>query len=391
MIDGTTLHPNVRAGRAAACALADYLDAGRGGSGARRRLRLDQGAAAPRRWTARRSATGSRFAATRSGGSPRSTCTSEQVILDIHRAIAALDDADRARAAGRDRRCERRPPVVRHRRATGRRARGVARPARRPSPRRGSGAAGVRWICARGADVAGVRVAPTAAAAPGRQRPRRCRRVHPSRVLAGRRRGRHRRVVHRSGPRRSSTRLAPAAIRYVGIGPATNFRARRRWTPLRGAGRTSRRPGRAVRAAWSALARSRARVARAVSRTSRALRRAPALRDAAVIGGIDCWPLVREQLAGVALLQWPWSARAMDEAAAALDALAAVGRAHLRRSRRMGPRARPRSRRRGIPSVGLQHGFIYRHWLNYLHEPDEMAAAGDDAGVPAPDADAAVR
>ena len=31
-------------------------------------------------------------------------------------------------------------------------------------------------------------------------------------------------------------------------------------------------------------------------------------------------------------------------------------------------------RRRGIPSVGLQHGFIYRHWLNYLHEPDEMAA-----------------
>ena len=32
------------------------------------------------------------------------------------------------------------------------------------------------------------------------------------------------------------------------------------------------------------------------------------------------------------------------------------------------------ARRRGIPTAGLQHGFIYRHWLNYLHEPDEMAA-----------------
>jgi hypothetical protein len=44
-------------------------------------------------------------------------------------------------------------------------------------------------------------------------------------------------------------------------------------------------------------------------------------------------------------------------------------------------------RRRGIPSVGLQHGFIYRHWLNYLHEPDEMAPAPnhpDDAGFPRP-------
>jgi hypothetical protein len=30
------------------------------------------------------------------------------------------------------------------------------------------------------------------------------------------------------------------------------------------------------------------------------------------------------------------------------------------------------SRRRGIPSAGLQHGFIYRQWLNYRHEPDEM-------------------
>ena len=30
------------------------------------------------------------------------------------------------------------------------------------------------------------------------------------------------------------------------------------------------------------------------------------------------------------------------------------------------------ARRAASRSVGLQHGFIYRHWLNYLHEPDEM-------------------
>ena len=45
------------------------------------------------------------------------------------------------------------------------------------------------------------------------------------------------------------------------------------------------------------------------------------------------------------------------------------------------------ARRRGIASAGLQHGFIYRHWLNYLHEPDEMAPAPGnpaDRGFPRP-------
>jgi hypothetical protein len=38
-----------------------------------------------------------------------------------------------------------------------------------------------------------------------------------------------------------------------------------------------------------------------------------------------------------------------------------------------------------VPSVGIQHGFIYRHWLNYLHEPDELQAEGGDRGYPVPD------
>jgi hypothetical protein len=43
------------------------------------------------------------------------------------------------------------------------------------------------------------------------------------------------------------------------------------------------------------------------------------------------------------------------------------------------------ARRRKIPSVGLQHGFIYRHWLNYRHMADEMQRGAADAGFPLPD------
>ena len=45
------------------------------------------------------------------------------------------------------------------------------------------------------------------------------------------------------------------------------------------------------------------------------------------------------------------------------------------------------ARRRGIPAVGLQHGFIYQSWLNYLHEEDEMRPEpgnAADPGYPAP-------
>jgi len=44
-------------------------------------------------------------------------------------------------------------------------------------------------------------------------------------------------------------------------------------------------------------------------------------------------------------------------------------------------------RRRGVPLAALQHGFIYRHWLNYRHEPDEAqpdAINRSDAGFPFP-------
>jgi hypothetical protein len=45
------------------------------------------------------------------------------------------------------------------------------------------------------------------------------------------------------------------------------------------------------------------------------------------------------------------------------------------------------ARRHGVPSAALQHGFIYRHWLNYLHEPDEVQpdpGNAKDRGFPFP-------
>jgi hypothetical protein len=106
-----------------------------------------------------------------------------------------------------------------------------------------------------------------------------------------------------------------------------------------------------------------------------------------VIAGCDCWPIVREELAGIALLQWPWSTRAMDEAAAALDTLQPRVAVTYAEAGGWGRALVLECRRRGIPSVGLQHGFIYRHWLNYLHEADEMdpnPADTGDAGFPRP-------
>ena len=111
------------------------------------------------------------------------------------------------------------------------------------------------------------------------------------------------------------------------------------------------------------------------------------IRRHAVIDGCDCWDIVREELAGVALLQWPWSARAMDEAGAALDALRPAVALTYAEAGGWGRALMLECRRRGIPSAGLQHGFIYRHWLNYRHEPDEMLPDPDhpaDAGFPRP-------
>lgn len=163
--------------------------------------------------------------------------------------------------------------------------------------------------------------------------------------------------------------LGPSAIRYVGIGPTENFRARRSWK--------ARRSGRSPIVPVERYAGLRSlgpslEVWRDRDRNLQRLAASRALRDAAVIRGVDCWPVVYEQLAGITSLQWPWSARAMDEASAALDALRPGAVLTYAEAGGWGRALILEARRRQIPSVGLQHGFIYRYWLNYRHEPDEM-------------------
>jgi hypothetical protein len=177
--------------------------------------------------------------------------------------------------------------------------------------------------------------------------------------------------------------LPPPEMTYVGIGPATNFRARRWWRrpaalPDRVVPIEALVPRDSMSGSWQ-IWKSRHAV-------RRALLASDDLRRAAVIRGCDCWPIVAEALAGIALLQFPWSARAMDEAAAALDALAPRVALTYAEAGGWGRALALEARRRGIPLAGLQHGFIYRHWLNYRHEADEMQPAGaaGDAGFPRP-------
>jgi hypothetical protein len=173
-------------------------------------------------------------------------------------------------------------------------------------------------------------------------------------------------------------------VAYVGIGPRRNFRARRWWDPLTSAGAQP-----AIIPVEQLAPRQALRDALHLWRTRRELARAivagPEIRAAGEFRGLDLWPVLRAELSASALVQWPWSARAMDEAGAAIDALTPGVVLTYAEAGGWGRAIVLEARRRGVPSVGVQHGFIYRHWLNYRHEPDEMEPQGNDAGFPAPD------
>jgi hypothetical protein len=186
------------------------------------------------------------------------------------------------------------------------------------------------------------------------------------------------------GPVLQDLERRESGVRYVGVGPTTNFRARRWWrqTP-----QTTKRvvpverlvPRRAMRESWKLW-----RLRHAVRRE---LTASEEIRRAATIRGYDCWPIVRDALDGIALLQFPWSARAMDEAGTALDVIRPRIVVTYAEAGGWGRALALEARRRQVPVVGLQHGFIYRHWLNYLHEADEMApsaAQPADRGFPLP-------
>lgn len=184
---------------------------------------------------------------------------------------------------------------------------------------------------------------------------------------------------------------APGEVRLVGIGPRRTFSARSLWNAAAGA-MVGDTPAPAITpvedlAPWGALRGSLA-LWRQRAALGNALVSGPGIRQAAIIHGCDLWAVLEPALRGVAEVQWPWSARAMDEAGAAIDALGCHTVVTYAEAGGWGRALVLEARRRGVRSVGLQHGFIYRHWLNYLHEPDEFQPAGPaqgDAGFPAPD------
>jgi len=113
--------------------------------------------------------------------------------------------------------------------------------------------------------------------------------------------------------------------------------------------------------------------------------RGDAIRAAARIHDVDLWPILDHQLRATALVQWTWSARTMDELGSALDQLQSHTVVTYAEAGGIGRAMVLEARRRGVRSIGLQHGFIYKNWLNYLHEPDEFDVHGDDRGCPIPD------
>ena len=180
-------------------------------------------------------------------------------------------------------------------------------------------------------------------------------------------------------------RLGNDGLALVGVGPARNFRARRWWDPLlrSTAGSASVTPVESF-SRGSTLAGSNA-LWKDRTTLARELTSGPDIRTAAVVRSCDLWPVLEHELLHVASLQWPWSARVMDEAGAALDTLSPGVVVTYAEAGGWGRAIVLEARRRNIPSVGIQHGFIYRHWLNYLHEPDEIAPLNGDRGFPSPD------
>jgi hypothetical protein len=174
----------------------------------------------------------------------------------------------------------------------------------------------------------------------------------------------------------------------VGLGPETSYKARPWHHRVSGLRRHDHAPRTMVEAFASS---PQLEPSRGVWRRRRAvfaaLAGSQALREAAVIRGCDAWPLIEPALMGLAYLQFPWSAQVMDKLGAALDVIRPSAVVTYAEAGGWGRAMVLEARRRGIPSAGLQHGFIYRHWLNYLHEPDETGPAPGnppDQGFPFP-------
>ena len=182
-------------------------------------------------------------------------------------------------------------------------------------------------------------------------------------------------------------KVRPDDLVFVGLGPRTAFRARTLATHLQEWQDAPPDVQAIERCAPLSAIRGSLVYTLGCDRIRRWLWTSPDLRQAAVFEGYDLWRFIRHELLGVAYLQLPWSARAMDEVAAALDRLQPKVALTYAEAGGWGRALVLEARRRGVATCGLQHGFIHRHWLNYRHEPDEMAgsaANSGDRGFPRP-------
>jgi hypothetical protein len=182
-----------------------------------------------------------------------------------------------------------------------------------------------------------------------------------------------------------ASRLSPGDLSCVGLGPRRNFRARKWWDPVLGSSAVHELVTPIERLAPRERLASALELWRRRSTLAEEITTGEEIRAAGEFRGCDLWQVLRRELEAVALLQWPWSARAMDEAASAIDALSPEVVLTYAEAGGWGRALVLEARRRGVRSVGVQHGFIYRHWLNYLHEPDELIPSGSDRGAPIPD------
>jgi hypothetical protein len=184
-------------------------------------------------------------------------------------------------------------------------------------------------------------------------------------------------------------RTRPQDVVFVGLGPRTAFRARTLAKRLEEwQGTLPDVHSIEAYAPWRAISGS-MRYLLGSGRVCRMLCRSRDLRQASRFNGYDLWRFIRRELAGAAYVQLPWSARAMDEAAAALDRIRPSVAVTYAEAGGWGRALVLEARRRGLPSCGLQHGFVHRHWLNYRHLPDEVAPSARnaaDAGFPHPTA-----
>ena len=382
------------AGLATGRPLLGYLDAGAPRNARTKRPTPGSRHCATCASTASRSAAASPVAATRCGGSPSSTCTRSRRSCTAIRTIRAHRRAGRS-AIGRWRSRVRLADAIAGVVAQAAAARGMSATADRAG--RAIDATG---SCAHGRARAMALAAGGAAVAAARGAGRRPHAraiaafVH-TRLLAGRRRRRQRRVLHRPGPARARGARRGGDIRYVGVGAAHQLpRAALVGSAVARAGDDGIVPIERYAPA-SAHARRRARSSGDRHRDPASQpvgeRRAARARRHR---GCDCWPLVpraaRRHRAAAVSVVGARDGRSGRGARRALEPEVAVTYAE---AGGWGRALALECRRRGIPLAGLQHGFIYRHWLNYRHEADEMrpdraqpgrsrlSVAGDDAAL----------